>query len=172
MNHEMREDELRILKSNIQLLHEQKEILSILCSKGASALVIGDSVAAISYPDPLTRELREIDLVLQKGSIKGIASYCAQNGYTLFYLPEDQGNCVHLMRNGFTIHLFNEINLFDDRTKNNLLNGWIKSEEPINASIGNYTIPTTPNWINGLLQLALLQRDACIHRIHKQNFND
>lgn len=172
MNLEMREDELRILKSNIQILHEQKEMLSILCSKGASALVIGDSAAAISYPDPLTRELREIDLVLQKGFIKGIASCCAQNGYTLFDLPEDQGNCVHLMKNGFTIHLFSEIKLFDDKTKNDLLNGWIATEESIDASIGNYTIPTTPYWINGLLQLALLQRDACIHRIHKQNLND
>ena len=169
---EREEKELRILKNNIQLLFEQRELLSLFDSKGISALVIGDSSASICYPNPLTRKLREIDLLLPKGSIQGAALYCTQNGYTLFELPEDQGNCTHLMKNGFTIHLLGEINLFDDRTKNNQFNGWLKSEEPIEAKIGSYIIPTIPYWINGLLQLAMLQIGARNGKIQKQSLID
>ena len=172
MNDEKREERLRILKNNIQLLYEQKELLSLLDNKVISALVIGDSSAAICYPNPITRELREIDLVIPKKSIQGAVLYCTQNGYISFELSEDQGNCFHLMKNGFTIHLHSEINLFDDRTKNELLNEWITSEESVDARIGNNTIPTVPYWINGLLQLAILQKDIYDYRTTKQALTD
>lgn len=44
----VREEELQILKNNIQLLYEQRELLNLFNSKGIDALVIGESLTVLS----------------------------------------------------------------------------------------------------------------------------
>lgn len=172
MNSNIREEKLQILKSNIQLLYEQRILLNLLNSNGIPTVVIGDSLTALSYPNPVLRELHDIDLILQGEFFKKAVSLCKQDGYLPFKLPEDQGNCAHFIRNSITIHLITEVRVFSDEQKNQLLNTWIASGKPLTASIGNDTINTLQQWLNGILQLALLQADAQRGRIKMQSLTD
>ena len=168
----VREEELQILKNNIQLLYEQRELLNLFNVKGIPSLVIGDSLTALSYPNPLSRELFDIDLLLHSECFEKAVSLCHENGYLPFKLPEDHGNCAHFIKNGITIHLLIEMKVFREEHKNQLLNTWITSEKPLIARIGNDTIPTMQQWLNGILQLALLQTDAQRGRIKMQSLID
>lgn len=172
MTSNLSKEGLHTLKNNIQLLYEQRELLKLLNSKGIPTIVIGDSLSALNYSNPLIRELCDIDLILPSECFEEAVLLCQQNGYLHFKLPEDQGYFVHFIRNGTTIHLLREMRVFHDEQKNQLLNTWIATAKPLMANIGNYTIPTLQQWLNGILQLALLQTDIHRGRIKKQSLMD
>ena len=172
MSSEDKTIKLRILNNNTQLLYEQRELLNLFKSNEISALVIGDSSVALYYPNILSRELRDIDILLQKECFEDAVDLCSQNGYLSFELPEDDGYCAHFMRSGFTINLLCGLKLLSDEHKNELLNEWITYEIPMMARIGNDIIPTLQYWSNGLLQLALLRIDIKHGRIEKQSLID
>lgn len=166
------EEKLEILKKDIQLLYEQRELLSLFSSKGIVALVIGDSLTALSYPNPLSRELSDIDLLLYDDCFEEAVSLCHQNGYLSFKLSVDDGSCAHFIKNGTTIHLLSEMKVFGDDLKDELLNTWIASAEPLIARIRNDTFLTLQQWLNGILQLAILQTETRRGRVKMQSLID
>ena len=167
-----REESLRVLKSNIQLLYEQRKLLNLLNENGIQAFVIGDSSVALFYPNPLSRELYDIDVLVHCKQFGEAVSLCKQNSYLPFELPEDQENCVHFIRNGITIHLLSELRLFSEEHKNEILNAWIASDKPLMVKIGNDMIPTLLQGNNGILQLVLLRVETQRGELKKRSLLD
>lgn len=157
---------------NVQLLYEQRELLKLLCDNGIPVLVLGDSSTAVFYPDPLRQELSDIDIFVQENWFQKACHICSSCGYTSFVLPEDSGAIAHFIRNGVTIHLQWQQRLFTDEKKNAQLNAWLNEQESINAQIEKFTFPVLQNWLNGVLQLALIQRDAERGGIVKKQIDD
>ena len=160
------------ISDNIKLLFEQNELLKLLNDNGINPIVIGDSAAAIYYPDPLKRKLEEIDFIVKGNDFSNAGQLCSAAGYTSFTLPEDQGNCLHYVRNNITIHIHKQIELFVEEENNNLLNQWIAEGVIEKANIGKYSIPVLPYWINGLLQLGILKTAIGRKVVRKSQIDD
>ena len=158
---------LETVTHNIQFLYEQNELLKDL---DGNALVLGDPSTAVFYPDPLTKPLHDIEMLIHDEST--FREMTLHHESTSFQLPIDDGNCIHIIRNGVSIHLHRRLHLFGDEGKDGLLNDWLAEEDPIDVKIGKYTIPVPQYWLIGLLQLALINRDIESKRIEKSRITD
>ncbi len=153
---------LQTVTKNVQLLFELKNLLSLM----SKPIVIGDVSTAIYYDEPLRQSLRDIDLFVMEYHEEEIQSY------TTFTLPEDNGDCIHFIKNGVTVHIHKELRLFEDEKKNELLNNWMKDEEPITGRIGDYGVPVPQHWLNGIIQLSLIKRAIERGSISRKGMND
>ena len=139
---------LQVISKNTQLLHEQKEMCSLLYNEEIPFCILKGTAAAIYYPMPLLRNMGDIDFWVPPEFFQKAEKLLVANGYT--YIPggEDYDRHVSMKRNGI---LFEQHRFFStDEVDANLFKG-IKHLQI--REIRNVRFPMLPPLENGIILL-------------------
>ena len=132
----------------MHVLYEQTKLMKLLEDAGIRFAVIKGCAAAMYYPNPSSREMGDIDVLVEEGSFDAAFDLLSSNGYE--YDHGSDGREYTFVKNGIPIELHNRYS--DDRHDiESFLIGAVKNAE--RHVIYENTFYTLPKPENGLVLL-------------------
>ena len=147
---------MQIVTKNLNIAWQQKMLINLLDGAGIPFVVLKGFAAAMYYPDPMLRQLGDIDLIVTPEAFNKAYALMAANGYTSPDPMEGNGRHVHFSKDGIMIELHRSYAVLNTSAAEKMLDGWIFDAiaQAVTARAGEWSFPALPEPLNGLTLLS------------------
>ena len=152
------EDEtaMQFITNNLRVAWQQQELTETMRDGGIPFVVLKGLAAAMYYPEPVTRTLGDVDIIVAPQDFANTCSVLLAAGYTTTDPLEGEARHVHFYKNDVLVELHRRYALLNSQTAIDLLDSWIFEAIPqaVIATVDEWNFPILPEPLNGLTLLA------------------
>ncbi len=141
-----------VIGNNVRIISTQDDLLGVL--DGIPLVVLKGTAAAVYYPEPLTRTLGDIDLIVDPSSFQAAYQRMVEHGFVTADPVDDDDRHVHFSKDGIFIELHRHFAILQTYAQEQLLDQWILKAGLVQGEIDGSFFPMLPDELNGLTLLA------------------
>lgn len=147
---------IQIVANNVRLAWQQQEFCKTLQAAGLPFVTLKGLAASMYYPEPLTRTLGDIDLIVAPRDFSRACALLLADGYKTADSLEGNERHVHFEKDGVLVELHRRYAVLNTPAANELLDSWIYEAIPqaVTAAVDEWRFPALPEPLNGLTLLA------------------
>lgn len=147
---------MQIVSRNLNIAWQQQLLVDLLSKAEIPCVILKGLAAAMYYPDPMLRQLGDIDLIVVPEDFSKTYTLMTSEGYTTSDPMEGNDRHVHFRKDGVTIELHRSYAVLNTRAAEELLDRWIFDAiaQTVTGIAGEWSFPVLPEPLNGLTLLA------------------